>query len=259
VKNFFSIPVVLATIGFGALAEASTLSFGELKVTVSAVGSDAWGSEDFRARSVEPPEGAEWQKDDTEHDTIAQLPNAKFGIDNGPGKDLDPCRSACSPFYAGVYDVEATYSGKDVADLGPPGWETTPFWTVFAPTDGPQDEPNEAVLRFAGPVSSMSLLWGSADETNHVEFLLGDAVVGNFWGAHFLSFEEFEIVKQPGQGAVHVSFSGITFDAVRFSAYMDGGSFEFSNITVAPVPLPAGALLLLTGLGALAAARRARD
>ncbi|MRH21552.1 VPLPA-CTERM sorting domain-containing protein [Rhodovulum strictum] len=38
---------------------------------------------------------------------------------------------------------------------------------------------------------------------------------------------------------------------------MGGGSFEFSNV-VAPVPLPAGALLLLTGLGALAAARRVR-
>jgi len=33
-------------------------------------------------------------------------------------------------------------------------------------------------------------------------------------------------------------------------------AFEFANVSVAPVPLPAGALLLLGGLGGLAAMRR---
>ncbi|TCM82675.1 VPLPA-CTERM sorting domain-containing protein [Rhodovulum steppense] len=252
-KNSLSIPVVLAALSCATLAEASTLSFDALKVTITAVGTAAWGEVDM-TRSTDLPSGAAWQAGTA----ITELPTAEFGIDNGPDRDLDPCRFACSPFYGGVYEVEATYSGEDVGALGPLGWETTPFWTVFAPTDVPEGSRNEAVLKFGSTRSVLSLLWGSPDNDNLVEFLLGDAVVGTFWGADFLSFSDFEIVKHPGQGAVHVSFSGIDFDAVRFSAYMGGGSFEFSNV-VAPVPLPAGALLLLTGLGALAAARRARD
>ncbi|MCO8145121.1 VPLPA-CTERM sorting domain-containing protein [Rhodovulum tesquicola] len=251
--NSLSIPVVLAALSCATLAEASTIAIRGVDVTVSGIGTAALGEVDM-TRSTDLPSGAAWQAGTA----ITELPTAEFGIDNGPDRDLDPCRFACSPFYGGVYEVEATYSGKDVADLGPLGWETTPFWTVFAPTDGSEGARNEAVLTFGSTRSVLSMLWGSPDQDNHVEFLLGDTVVGDFWGADFLSFNDFEIVKQPGQGAVHVSFSGIDFDAVRFSAYMGGGSFEFSNV-VAPVPLPAGALLLLTGLGALAAARRARD
>ncbi|GAA0312948.1 Npun_F0296 family exosortase-dependent surface protein [Rhodovulum strictum] len=250
--KFLSIPVIAVALGGASLAEASSLPFGALTVTVSAVGSEAWGKVDLSA-STALPDGAAWEAGAA----ITELPTAEFGIDNGPGRDLDPCRFACSPFYGGIYEVEATYLGKDVADLGPLGWETTPFWTVFAPTDVPLGTRNEAVLTFGSTRSVLSLLWGSPDNDNLVEFLLGDAVVGTFWGAEFLSFGDLDIVKHPGQGAVHVSFSGVDFDAVRFSAYMGGGSFEFSNV-VAPVPLPAGALLLLTGLGALAAARRVR-
>lgn len=247
-----AIPLMLASLSCAAAAQAATISLpqvgGTLNVTVSARAADAWAAVSLSSSS-DLPAGSAWQAGSA----IEQLPSAAYPIDLGtdPDNPLDPCRNACSPFYGGVYDQ------PPFASTGASGWETVPFWTVFAPDAGSAASMNQAVLAFDGSRSSLSLLWGSADDTNRLEFLLGDAVVGTFWGAEFGWFGAPDIVMHPGQSAVLVSFDGIAFDALRFTAYQGGGSFEFSNV-VAPVPLPAGIVLLLTGLGAAAVAGRSR-
>lgn len=49
---------------------------------------------------------------------------------------------------------------------------------------------------------------------------------------------------------------GGVFDGIRFSS--KDYSMEFANLTVAPIPLPAGGVLLLTAVGGLAIAQRRR-
>ncbi|TCO71961.1 VPLPA-CTERM sorting domain-containing protein [Rhodovulum euryhalinum] len=247
-----AIPLMLASLSCASAAQATTISLpqsgGTLNVTVSARAADAWAAVD-QSRSGDLPAGSAWQAGST----IEQLPTTTYPIDLGtdPANPLDPCRNACSPFYGGVYNE------PPFASTGAPGWETASFWTVFAPDAGSAALMNQAVLEFDTSRSSISLLWGSADNTNGLEFLLGGAVVGEFWGVEFSRFGTPDIVMHPGQSAVLTSFDGIEFDALRFTAYQSGGSFEFSNV-VAPVPLPAGMVLLLTGLGAVAVAGRSR-
>jgi len=253
-KRLISIPFLVASLACGTLAQASTISLPQLsgetlQVTVSARGTDAWTAVD-QARSGAMPTGATWQAGSS----IDQLPSAAYPIDlgNDPQNPLDPCRNACSPFYGGIYQ-------QDLTSAGAPDWQTTPFWAVFAPVAGASEELAQAILSFDRPRSALSLLWGSADLTNRLEFLLGGAVVGTFWGSEFAQFGAPEIVKHPGQSAAHVSFAGLEFDSLRFSAYRQGGSFEFSNLVApASVPLPAGAILLLSGLCAFVAAGRGR-
>jgi hypothetical protein len=252
--RLISITFLLGALCFATFAQASTISVLQtngtlLNVTVSARAPDAWTFVD-QSKSSELPTGSSWQ----EGSAIWQLPSTSFPIDLGTDPTpLDPCRNACSPFYGGIYDK------PPFSSTGAAGWETASFWTIFAPDAASSEEVNQALLDFGGTSrSSFSLLWGSADRTNLLEFLLEGETVGSFWGAQFEAFGEPNIVMDPGQGAVLASFRGIEFDAVRFTAYRGGGSFEFSNALV-PIPLPAGMVLILTGLAALAAVGRVRN
>lgn len=180
------------------------------------------------------------------------LPNDTFGI-SSPAVS-DPCENACSPFYGGVFG--------DPSDAGAPNWQTTPFFTVFDPKGVGQQQ--SAVLNFERPQNFFSLLWGSPDEENEVALLLGETIVGSFWGADFDWFLDTpSIITHPGSGAALLELTGLLFDSVRFSTWSEAGSFEFSNITTmpAPVPLPPTLIVLLTalGMGWLTFRRRSED
>ena len=178
------------------------------------------------------------------------LPNATYGI--APGEVADPCMYACSPFYSGVLGAPTT--------AGATGWETTPFFTVFDTHDSVASTMQQAVLTFSKAQTALSILWGTPDYKNLIEFSLGGKVVASFWGADFNWFWETDpgIVTHPGAGAALLRLSGFTFDSVRFATWSDTGSFEFSNITASPVPLPPAILALFAALGSLVVVSRRR-
>lgn len=231
-------------------AQAETVSLQQssgafLDATVAATGSTAWGLVD-QSQSTVVPAGASW----TANSDIWELPSSTYAIDPSTGKVTDPCQNACSPYYGGAYGNPST--------AGAPNWQTTPFWVVFAPNTSTPST-SQAVLNFSAPQSEFSLLWGSPDNTNLVELLLGGTVVGEFSGADFGRFGQDypDILQNPGQGDVLLSLTGVDFDSLRFISSSGGGSFEFSNIgTVAAVPVPATAILLLSAFGLIALGRK---
>jgi len=236
---------VLLSLVSGAEAATVTLN-GGLQATLEGRDADAWAKVD-PTQSIALPTGAAWAPGALDK-SVWRLPSKAFAITGKAVKD--PCQNACSPFYGGVIGKPKA-SAKSAA-----GWETTPFWTVFDPHSKAKSRTAELV--FSGRQSALSLLWGSPDDKNMIEFLLGGTSVGKFWGAEFGWFSK-DIVQGPGRGAALLSLSGITFDAVRFTTWEKAGSFEFSNLrsaAVSTVPLPAGGVLLLAGLGGLAALRR---
>ena len=223
-------------------------------IKVNALDGDAWAAVDM-SQSVALPDGAGW--------VVGQepqvLPSADYPIDpaTAPSLGNEPCLWACSPFYGGSYKTNPT-------DAGAPGWQTTEFYAVFEPNKPDPEAHADAMLSFGGLQGSLSLLWGSPDIWNligflkdgeWVDFLTGQTLAAAFPGA----------VTDPGSSAAYVTISGVEFDTVVFRAYgANKGSFEFANVSatpvdpVSPVPLPAGVLLLGTGLGAFALMRRKR-
>ncbi|MEY3308195.1 MAG: hypothetical protein RLZZ413_2233 [Pseudomonadota bacterium] len=163
-------------------------------------------------------------------------------LPNDVWRDIDPCVSACSPFDPKVYG-----SGTVIDEHPLDGWQTLPFFAAWA---GPA---NYALLQFNRPQTALQLLWGSLDDSNLIEFFLGDSVTMEVAGAGLPKGLILE--DAPGQGAALIRISGLTFDRVRFSS--GAGAFEMSNITSA-VPLPPALLLLAGAFGLLGAASRRR-
>lgn len=105
--------------------------------------------------------------------------------------------------------------------------------------------------------NAASFVWGSPDFYNKVEFLRGARVVDSYQLGPRVRLAP----ASRGQSAAMATFSDIiggVFDGIRFSSL--DYSFEFSNFTTtpAPVPLPAGGALMLTAVGGLALARKRR-
>jgi hypothetical protein len=96
--------------------------------------------------------------------------------------------------------------------------------------------------------NSLSFVWGSPDNFNSVEFYRGgnliDTVIGTGDGKN---------VALPTATFTAIG-DGLGFDAVRFVSARK--SFEFGNVSVAAIPVPAAGLLLLTAVGGIAALRR---
>ena len=107
-----------------------------------------------------------------------------------------------------------------------------------------------AVLKVARS-KALSLLWGSVDSYNKIT--LRDTLTGKSLVLTLDSLKGAVV----GLGASLVRVTGFAFDRVEF--WSSGNSLEFSNIStqaLAPVPVPATALLLIGGLGGLATLRR---
>ena len=162
-----------------------------------------------------------------------------------------------SPFDPALADNGSDVTGDDVIS----GWEDLTYFTVGSP----DLVSSPAVLSVPETSTILSLLWGSVDTYNAIEFYLGGFLVDLVSGQ-----DVFDNGGEPAaSGAALVNISGIGglgfFDEVRFYSNFgctraecaDIPAFEFSNV-VAAVPLPAGGLLLISALGGMAALRRKR-
>lgn len=204
------------------------LSVSALTVQTVATDGAAWNGINS-SQTVALPNGASWTS------APLQMPHPWF-------PQVDPCISFCSPFDPGIFGTNQTIGSTPLA-----GWQTLPFWATWQTAD----RSNVNILSFSEAQRSLSLLWGSFDVGNLIEFVLNGAIVGSVAGNQL-----GVTVGNPGRGSALVHLSGIKFDQLRFSS--TSGGFEYSNIQAAPVPLPLPLAGLAAALGLLGLARRRR-
>ncbi|WP_428515117.1 VPLPA-CTERM sorting domain-containing protein [Roseovarius sp.] len=137
--------------------------------------------------------------------------------------------------------------------------------SFFAVGPSPND-PNPVKLVFSGAQSVLNILWGSIDSYNTLSFsaIGGGGSDVSITGADVASAVNAAFSGTCGSPAnfgctALVSFSilddtgaSTTFGTVAFKS-TDQQAFEFA---LAPIPLPAGGLLLLSALGGIVALRR---
>jgi hypothetical protein len=111
-----------------------------------------------------------------------------------------------------------------------------------------------AALTFGALQTAFSILWGSVDTYNSISFYEGANWMGTFTGTQIGTATGSSLTSATGyEISALVSFGdfGNGFNRVEFTS--TSNAMEFG---LAPVPLPAGGLLLIGALGGLAALRR---
>jgi hypothetical protein len=107
-----------------------------------------------------------------------------------------------------------------------------------------------ATFEFATTQNFISLIWGSPDDYNDMTITLSGVA-----GEHVVNGED--VFGTKGTLASLVEITGVKFDTLLLTTG-NTNAFEFANLETAVVPLPAGVVLLLTGLGGMAMLRRKR-
>jgi len=104
-------------------------------------------------------------------------------------------------------------------------------------------------IAFNTGLQYLGLLWGSVDTYNTLAFFLGDTSVGSLTGSDVIGLANG---NQGVNGTVYANInSTLKFDRIVFTSA--GYAFEFDNLAfsetpINPVPIPAAAWLLVSGL-----------
>jgi hypothetical protein len=99
--------------------------------------------------------------------------------------------------------------------------------------------------------NAISFVWGSPDSYNSIQFFKSGVAV---------AFDSLSGTQVTGYGPNNIANAQVTvratdyFDSFRFTSTQ--AAFEYANLEVSAVPLPAGGLLLIAALGGAAALRR---
>lgn len=176
--------------------------------------------------------------------SVISASNADLATLSSAGTTDLPAQATNNPFATVAGSVGGAYRSP-FDNLGTGDFESIEYFTVGSPS--PYASGSPVTLNFSGLQTSFSILWGSVDTYNTLNFFNGTDVVFTAQGGG-------NVNPATGAGAAIVEISHLLFDSVEFVS--TSAAFEFSNVTTTPVPLPAGALLLLTGLGGIAALRR---
>jgi len=97
-----------------------------------------------------------------------------------------------------------------------------------------------------GVVSAINLLWGSADEYNSIEFWFNGGLVDTLFGAEALVGYGFS--AGVGAGTIEI-MSDAAFDQLIIKS--SSNAFEYANLQVSAVPLPAALPLYGAGIAVL--------
>lgn len=131
------------------------------------------------------------------------------------------------------------------------------FSVIYEDSSGDPGEgtSSPATLTFGKTQTAFNILWGSIDSYNEIAFSNSSSGATESWsGADIINLGSLGGSPDNYEQVALVKFSDMSFDSVTFTSDAQN-SFEFA---LAPVPLPAGGLLLLTALGGVAALRRKR-
>ena len=110
-------------------------------------------------------------------------------------------------------------------------------------------ERSSATYDLGFDAKSVSFIWGSPDSYNSLSFYNDGQRVDTY--AYDGSLGEGVNINTPFATVITASS---VFDSVVFSSTRD--AFEFAELSVAAVPVPAAGLLLVSALGGIAALRR---
>ena len=130
-------------------------------------------------------------------------------------------------------------------------WAATPFAGVGKYLA--VEKNSSATYAFADLMTSIDILWGSPDVYNFIEFAL-DGVIVDSIGGGMTGIANF--ADQTTDRFVTVT-SNRAFNSVTYRSTFED-AFELAFVTPGTVPVPAAGLMLLSGLGGIAALRRRR-
>ena len=145
--------------------------------------------------------------------------------------------------YGGVYRSPWDPEGVSGSPAGLSGWDNTDVSTSTFKYSaiGPGNPDNPSMMTFSAIQSYLSLLWGSIDSYNAIEFWKGGVLQTTLTDS-----DAALAAAQHTYGAAFVKIAGIAFDELGFFV-SDTNAFEFANVRTA-VPLPPALLLFGTGL-----------